>query len=202
MNTTGKRKGKSRAWHDRQNNDQFVKQARAAFKLEEIDKKYRLIKPGMRIIDLGAAPGSWCEYAAKKINGKGKIVAIDLLDFDPVEGVDSVIGDFTEPHVIDAVKQLVDKQVFDLVLSDMAPNITGVAMQDQARYQRLLLCVVEFCQTSLRPGGNLLTKFFEGRSTQQIRQLLRAQFQTLKVIKPQASRSQSKESYLLALNRK
>ncbi len=209
MSSTGKRKGKSRAWLDRQNSDQYVKKARsqglrarASFKLQEIDQKYKLIKPGMRIIDLGAAPGSWSEYAVKKMAGKGQVIAIDILDFDAINGVVAIKGDFTEPESVEAVGALVDKQLFDLVLSDMAPNITGVAMQDQARYERLLLSVIDFCQLSLRPGGNLLTKFFEGHSAQEIRKVLQTQFQTLRVIKPDASRSHSKESFLLALNRK
>jgi 23S rRNA (uridine2552-2'-O)-methyltransferase len=209
VSTTGKRKGKSRAWLDRQNNDLYVKKARsqglrarASFKLEEIDKKYKLIKGGMRVVDLGAAPGSWSEYVVKKLSGKGQVVAIDLLEFEPIKDVEIIQGDFTEPESIVKISQCVENQAFDLVLSDMAPNITGVAMQDQARYERLLLSVIDFCEISLRPGGCLLTKFFEGQSAQEVRKALQSQFQTLKVIKPDASRNFSKEIYLLALNRK
>jgi 23S rRNA (uridine2552-2'-O)-methyltransferase len=204
-----RRKGKSRAWLDRQNKDPYVQKARksgyrarAAYKLEEIDQKYRLIKPGQTVIDLGAAPGSWSQYAVKKLNGKGQLIMLDLLPFDDIEGVQLIQGDFTQAAVLDEIHSLTEGRLFDLVLSDMAPNITGIALQDQARYERLLDSVLSFCETALRPGGVLLTKFFEGESAQVIRTRMKAQFNQLKTIKPDASRTHSKELYLLALNRK
>lgn len=206
---SGKRKAKSRAWLDRQNKDIYVQRARnsgyrarAVYKLEEIDKKFRLIKPGQKIIDLGAAPGSWSQYTAKKLAGNGQLIMLDLLDFDEIEGAQRIQADFTETQTLAQLKGLTNERVFDLVLSDMAPNITGIALQDQARYEQLLDAVLLFCETMLRPGGNLLTKFFEGESAQSIRQKMKQQFTQLKMIKPDASRNNSKELYLLALNRK
>jgi 23S rRNA (uridine2552-2'-O)-methyltransferase len=204
-----RRKGKTRAWLERQNKDPYVQKARksgyrarAAYKLEEIDQKFRLIKPGQTVIDLGAAPGSWSQYAVKKLKGNGQLIMLDLLPFDEIEGAQLIQGDFTELEALDKIKSLTEGRLFDLVLSDMAPNITGIALQDQARYERLLESVLSFCETALRPGGVLLTKFFEGESAQLIRTRLKAQFNQLKTIKPDASRSHSKELYLLALNRK
>ncbi len=204
-----RRKGKSRAWLDRHNKDHYVQKARksgyrarAAYKLEEIDQKFRLIKPGQTVIDLGAAPGSWSQYAVKKLKENGQLIMLDLLPFDEIEGAQLIQGDFTESDTLDEIKSLTEGRLFDLVLSDMAPNITGIALQDQARYERLLDSVLRFCETALRPGGVLLTKFFEGESAQVIRTRMKAQFNQLKTIKPDASRTHSKELYLLALNRK
>jgi len=209
MATGKKRRAKSRAWLDRQNRDPYVQKARksgyrarAAYKLEEIDQKFRLIKPGQTVIDLGAAPGSWSQYAVRKIGDKGQLIMLDLLPFDEIEGAQLIQGDFTEPQTLSKIKSLTEGRLFDLVLSDMAPNITGIALQDQARYERLLESVLTFCETALRPGGVLLTKFFEGESAQVIRSKMKAQFSQLKTIKPDASRTHSKELYLLALNRK
>lgn len=209
MSTSKRRRAKSRAWLDRQNKDQYVQKARksgyrarAAYKLEEIDQKYRLIRPGQLIIDLGAAPGSWSQYVVKKMDKSSHLMMLDLLPFDPIEGAELFQGDFTEQASLDRIQTWSGGEQFDLVLSDMAPNITGIALQDQARYERLLESVLEFCQSSLRPGGVLLTKFFEGESAQGIRAQMKKQFNQLKTIKPDASRSNSKELYLLALNRK
>lgn len=209
MSTSKRRRAKSKAWLDRQNKDQYVikarksgYRARAAYKLEEIDQKYRLIRPGQLIIDLGAAPGSWSQYAVKKMDKSSRLMMLDLLPFAPIEGAELYQGDFTEQASLEHIKTWAGGKQFDLVLSDMAPNITGIALQDQARYERLLESVLEFCQSSLRPGGNLLTKFFEGESAQVIRAQMKAQFNQLKTIKPDASRSNSKELYLLAMNRK
>lgn len=209
MATSKRRKAKSRAWLERQNKDPYVQKARksgyrarAAYKLEEIDKKFRLIKLGQTVIDLGAAPGSWSQYAVKKIGDNGQLIMLDLLPFDEIEGADMIQGDFTEPETLSVIQSLTKGSLFDLVLSDMAPNITGIALQDQARYERLLESVLAFCETALRPGGSLLTKFFEGQSAQVIRGRLKSQFSQLKTIKPDASRTHSKELYLLALNRK
>jgi len=209
MSTSKRRRAKSKAWLDRQNKDQYVQKARksgyrarAAYKLEEIDQKYRLIKPGQTIIDLGAAPGSWSQYVVKKVGDRSQLIMLDLLPFDAIEGAQLIQGDFTEESSLKQIHELTDGRLFDLVLSDMAPNITGIALQDQARYERLLESVLDFCQHSLRPGGNLLTKFFEGESAQAIRAIMKARFAQLKTIKPDASRSHSKELYLLALNRK
>lgn len=209
MAISKRRKAKSRAWLERQNKDPYVQKARkqgyrarAAYKLEEIDKKHRLLKPGQTVIDLGAAPGSWSQYAVRKIGESGQLIMVDLLPFDGIEGAELIQGDFTEAQTRAQIQAMTGGELFDLVLSDMAPNITGIALQDQARYERLLESVLDFCETALRPGGNLLTKFFEGESAQIIRNRMKQRFGQLKTIKPDASRTHSKELYLLALNRK
>jgi len=209
MATGKRRKAKSRAWLERQNRDPYVQKARksgyrarAAYKLEEIDKKFRLLKSSQKVIDLGAAPGSWSQYAVKKIGLNGQLIMLDLLPFEEIEGAQLLQGDFTEPETLASIRALTGGEQFDLVLSDMAPNITGIALQDQARYERLLQSVLAFCEMALRPGGNLLTKFFEGESAQVIRGKMKKQFSQLKTVKPDASRTHSKELYLLALNRK
>ncbi len=209
MTAGRRRKAKSKAWLARQNNDPYVQRARkhgyrarAAYKLEEIDLKHRLIKPGQRIIDLGAAPGSWSQYVIHKVGTQGQLIMVDLLEFNEIEHAHKIQGDFMEPETLKNIQSITNDQQFDLVLSDMAPNISGIALQDQARYEHLLQSVLTFCQTNLRPGGNLLTKFFEGQSAHLIRQHMKQQFVRLKTIKPDASRTHSKELYLLALNRK
>lgn len=226
MGRKRQRQAKSREWLHRQNRDPYVQQARkqgyrgrAVYKLKEIDEKYRLIKPGLRMVDLGAAPGSWSQYVAAKLklaqstqaNRKSsQLVAIDLLPMEAIEGVEIVQGDFMDDGVFDQLHAFVQTDqnidqnvaVFDLVLSDMAPNITGIALQDQGRYERLLETVLAFCQTKLRPGGHLLTKFFEGESAQRLRQQFNAEFSSVKAVKPSASRPQSREQYLLALGKK
>lgn len=209
MATGKRRRAKSREWLARQNKDPYVQKARksgyrarAAYKLQEIDQKYRLIKRGQTIIDLGAAPGSWSQYVVKKTAANGLLIMLDLLPFEEIKGAQLIQGDFTEAKTLKTIQSLTNDQPFDLVLSDMAPNISGIALQDQARYERLLESVLAFCKTELRPGGNLLTKFFEGQSAQVIRQQMKDQFNQLKIIKPDASRTHSKELYLLALNKK
>ena len=209
MAISKRRKAKSRAWLEQQNKDPYVQKARkegyrarAAYKLEEIDLRHRLLKPGMTVVDLGAAPGSWSQYAVKKIGRGGTLIMVDLLPFESLEGAQLIQGDFTDEEVREQIFALCQNRPLDLVLSDMAPNITGISLQDQARYERLLESVLEFCDMALRPGGVLLTKFFEGESAQLIRNRMKAQFTQLKTIKPDASRSHSKELYLLALNRK
>lgn len=206
---SGRRKAKSREWLTRQNKDPYVQRARSAgyraravYKLEEIDKKFRLIRPGQKIIDLGAAPGSWSQYIVQKMDKNSQLIMLDLLEFEEIDGAQRIEADFTDPKTLAQLKSLTNERPFDLVLSDMAPNITGIALQDQARYERLLEGVLLFCETMLRPGGNLLTKFFEGESAQSIRLKMKQQFNQLKMIKPDASRNHSKELYLLALNRK
>lgn len=209
MPKSKRRTGKSNAWLARQNKDPYVIKARksgyrsrATYKLEQIDQKHRLIKPGFRVVDLGAAPGGWSQYVVKKLNLNGQLIMIDLLPFEPIEGAELLQGDFTQVLMQTQLKTMCNQEQFDLVLSDMAPNITGIALQDQARYERLLENVLSFCATALRPGGNLLCKFFHGQGAENIRIQMKTQFTQLKTIKPDASRSHSKESYLLALHQK
>ena len=196
---------KTSGWATRQNRDQFVKQARqqglrarSAFKLEEIDKKYRLVRPGSVVVDLGATPGSWCQYAAGLSSTTGLVIGVDLLPMKEIEGVSFLQGDFTLKETRDALKSLLGERTLDLVLSDMAPNITGIRVTDQARAEALQEAIFDFCVSSLKPGGTLLTKIFEGESAGTVRKMFGMQFGQTQVIKPDASRAESREIYILA----
>jgi 23S rRNA (uridine2552-2'-O)-methyltransferase len=186
-------------------NDGYVKKAqqhgyraRSAYKLEEIDRKDNLLKHGMNVIDLGAAPGSWCQYAVKKTGRSGKLIAVDLLPIDPIEGVMIIEGDFTEDETRRSISALLKGEEVDLVLSDMAPNITGIASVDQARSSGLAEGVLDWSRAVLKPGGALLIKVFQGAGFDELRQQMLACFSSVAVRKPGASRSRSAEVYLLA----
>lgn len=172
--------------------------ARAIFKLEEIDSKYRLIKPDTRLVDLGSAPGSWSQYAVRKVRNADQIVALDLLPMDDVPGVRFIQGDFTDYDIIEQAKQTLSGHPVDLVLSDMAPNITGIRATDQARAELIQESILYFCNEALRPGGALLTKLFEGEAAVFMRKQMKTLFAQSQAIKPDASRAESKEIFLLA----
>ena len=198
-----KRKRKTSNWANKQEKDHFVKKARAsgfraraAFKLEQIDQKLRLIKPSSRIVDLGAAPGSWSQYAIKKVNDPAQVVAVDLLPMQDIPGVQVVQGDFTDPEIVERIIVLLEGRQLNLVLSDMAPNITGIKSTDQARIEHLQEAILSFCELALGSGGSLLTKLFEGESAVKMRQLSKQMFGQIQVVKPDASRSESKEIFL------
>lgn len=200
-----KKSGKTRQWAARQNRDPFVSAARRAgfrarsvFKLEQIDRKYRLIKPDSRIIDLGAAPGSWCQYAAGRIRAEGRIIAVDLLAMAAVEKVNFIRGDFTNHAVAEQILTALEGRPVDLVLSDIAPNLSGISGTDQARMETLQQAVLALCRRALKPGGALLTKLFAGESEAATRQRLGDCFAQAQTVKPDASRAQSREVYLLA----
>ncbi len=200
-----KQKRKTSNWVNKQESDQFVKKARAsgfraraAFKLEQIDHKAGLIKATTRLIDLGAAPGSWSQYASKKVGPQGQILAVDLLPMEPVPGVKFIQGDFTEPNTIAEIHNAAGGELLSLVLSDMAPNITGIRATDQARIEVLQEAILAFCSDTLAPGGRLLTKLFEGEAAVEMRKRAKTLFKDIQVIKPDASRSESKEVFLLA----
>ena len=200
-----RKSSKTSGWATRQNRDQFVKQARqqglrarSAFKLEEIDKKYRLIRSGTVVVDLGATPGSWCQYAAAIASHTGLVVGVDLLPMKEIQGVSFLQGDFTLEETRDALQSLIGERTLDLVLSDMAPNITGIRVTDQARAEELQESIFEFCNSSLKPGGKLLTKIFEGESAGSVRKMFGKRFGQTQVIKPDASRAESREIYILA----
>ncbi len=200
-----KQAGKTGRWAARQNRDPFVQaarrggfRARSVFKLKQIDRKYRLIKPDSLILDLGAAPGSWCQYAVRQIGAAGRIVAVDLLAMEAVEKVNFIHGDFTNDKVVEEILAAFDGRPPDLVLSDMAPNISGISSTDQAHMETLQQAVLEFCRYRMRPGGALLTKLFAGESESIIRKQLGDCFARTHAIKPDASRPQSREIYLLA----
>lgn len=196
-----------RQWRDRQQRDPYVKKARAegyrsraAFKLLEINKKHRLIKPGMNIADLGSTPGGWCQISQELVGKKGRVVSIDLLEMEPLPDVHFVHGDMRDPAAIEKMlAPLQDKQV-DLVLSDMAPNLTGIVAADQAAVAELARSVAQTCEDLLRPGGHCLFKAFHGEGFDEVLAAFAEGFQQVTVIKPAASRSQSKENYVLGRN--
>ena len=190
----------SKAWLRRHVTDTYVRQAkeagyrsRAAYKLLEIDKRDKLLKPGMRVLDLGAAPGGWSQVAAEKVKPAGKVVAVDLLEVKPIHGVTIFKGDFRE---VDLEGALGGKA--DVVLSDMMPNITGVPLVDQARAAEVSMAAIELCRLFLKPEGAFLVKVFHGGAFDEVLKELRAVFQTVAVRKPAASRGESRENYLLA----
>lgn len=172
--------------------------ARSVFKLDEVDRKYSLIPPSCRIVDLGAAPGSWCEYAASRISGDGRVVGVDMLEMKPIAGVETILGDFTDPGVQKRILERFEGQRLDLVLSDMSPNITGIRIIDQAKAEQLQMSILEFCRDALRSGGSVLTKLFKGGSMVDIRAQYVRDFRRVHMIKPAAFRSESREVYLLA----
>lgn len=196
---------KSKAWMHEHVNDPYVQKAqadgwrsRAAFKLIEIDDKHKLLKPGMTVVDLGAAPGSWSQVAVKRIQPGGRLIALDLLPLEPLPGVEFIQGDFREDEVLQALERTLAGRPVDLVLSDMAPNISGIASSDQARIMHLAELTLEFCRDHLKPGGDLLVKVFQGSEFMEMRGKLAGAFETLQVKKPAASRDRSAEIYFLA----
>jgi len=186
-------------------NDPYVQQAkkegwrsRAVFKLKEIDEKDHLLKPGMTVVDLGATPGSWSQYAVKRIQPGGRMVALDLLEMEPMPGVDFIQGDFREDGVLEQLKSALAGRQVDLVLSDMAPNMTGIAATDGAQVMLLAELTLDFAREHLKPGGALLVKVFQGPGFMELRKALQEGFVTLASRKPAASRDRSAELYLLA----
>ncbi|MDP1606367.1 MAG: SAM-dependent methyltransferase [Rhodocyclaceae bacterium] len=189
--------------------DHYVQQAkkegwrsRAVFKLKEIDEKDHLLKPGMTVVDLGATPGSWSQYAIKRIQPGGYLVALDLLAMEPMPGVDFIQGDFREDAVLEQLKSALAGRQVDLVLSDMAPNMTGIAATDGAQVMLLAELTLDFAREHLKPGGALLVKVFQGAGFMELRKALREGFATLTTRKPAASRDRSAELYLLAKQKK
>jgi 23S rRNA (uridine2552-2'-O)-methyltransferase len=200
-----KRHKKSQVWIHQHINDPWVQRAqaegwraRAVFKLMEIDEKARLLRPGMTVVDLGAAPGSWCQYATKRIQPGGRLIALDLLEMDGLPGVEFIQGDFREDAVLAQLEAALGGRPIDLVLSDMAPNMSGIAATDQARVMHLTELALEFARAHLKPGGDMLVKVFQGAGFMELRQEFMQLFETLQVKKPAASRDRSAETYLLA----
>ncbi len=205
MTIKSRRHKKSKAWMNEHVNDPYVQRAqkegwrsRAVFKLMEIDEKDKLLKPGMTVVDLGAAPGSWCQYAAKRIQPGGRLVALDLLEMTPMHGVEFIQGDFREDEVLHQLEAVLQGRQVDLVLSDMAPNMSGIASSDQARVMHLAELTLEFCRDCLKPGGDLLVKVFQGSDFTALHKAVKSAFETVAVRKPAASRDRSAETYLLA----
>jgi len=199
-----KRQAKSRVWHQRHVNDFYVQQSveqgyrsRSAYKLMEIDDRDRLLKPGTALVDLGCAPGGWCQVALERMKGQGRIVGIDLLEMVGLNGVDFLQGDFTEDSTLTELVSRLHGRKADLVLSDMAPNITGVIVSDQARIYTLAELALEFAAQWLQPDGVFLVKVFQGAGFEDYMKQMRAIFKTVVVRKPKASRDSSREVYLL-----
>ncbi len=199
----------SKAWMQEHLNDPYVKlaqkegyRARAAYKLMEIDDKDKLIKPGMTVVDLGSAPGSWSQVAVQRLKGQGKVIALDILDMQPIAGVTFIQGDFREESVLRELEEKINKTQVDLVIADMAPNISGVKDVDQAGAAYLTELALEFSKDWLKPDGNFLVKVFIGVGFEEILKNMRQMFDKVVTRKPKASRDRSSEVYLLGLGRK
>ncbi len=199
-----KRTRTSKAWMREHVNDSFVQQAkaqgyrsRAAFKLIEMDDRDRLIRPGEVVVDLGATPGGWSQVAIQRMKKQGRVIALDLLDMVPIHGVDFIQGDFREESVLRELEKLLAGQRVGLVLSDMAPNISGVPVSDQARVMHLAELGLEFSRQWLKPEGAFLVKVFQGYGYEDFVRTMRQVFKTVGTRKPDASRDRSAEVYLL-----
>lgn len=195
----------SKAWMHEHVTDHYVQRAkaegwrsRAAFKLMEIAEKDRLLRPGMVVVDLGAAPGGWSQVVAERIGG-GRVLALDLLEMAPVAGVEFIQGDFRECAVLGELTLRLGGRPVDLVISDMAPNLSGIAATDQARSVLLAELALSFAAEHLKPGGNLLVKIFQGEGFDAFRKAMAAVFDKVVVRKPKSSRDRSSEVYLLGL---
>jgi 23S rRNA (uridine2552-2'-O)-methyltransferase len=200
-----KRNKKNKAWMMEHVTDTYVQRAkaggwrsRAAFKLMEIDDQDRLLKPGMTVVDLGSAPGSWSQVAVRRIAPGGRLIALDILPMDDLQGVEFIQGDFREEGVLHRLEELLEGRQVDLVLSDMAPNMSGIELTDQARVMYLAELTLEFCERKMKPGGDMLVKVFQGSGFMELRSAVLKLFQTVQVRKPAASRGRSAENFLLA----
>jgi len=198
-------KGSSARWKRRQETDPYVQRARqegwrsrAVFKLEEIQQRDKLMKKGSVVVDLGCAPGGWCQYAVQQVGTNGRVIGLDILDMPPLEDVEFIQGDFTEDDVLQQLQSCIGDQPVDLVMSDMAPNITGTRSVDQPRSMYLVEIALELAFEVLRPGGHFATKVFHGEGFDDLVKLTRQRFKTVRVRKPKASRPDSRETYLVA----
>ena len=197
----------SGSWRERQERDPFVQRARregwrsrAVFKLEEIDRREKLLRPDMVCVDLGAAPGGWSQYVSAKLSGRARIIATDLLPMDALPDVEFLQGDFREDEVFESLLEAVGEFGADLVMSDMAPNITGTKVVDQPRSMYLAELALDMARRVLKPGGNFVCKVFQGEGFNEFVRDARNSFERVRVIKPEASRSASREVYLVARN--
>lgn len=217
MKVTSKSKKINKAWLNDHVNDPYVRlaklegyRARAAYKLKEIDEALKLLKPGQVVVDLGAVPGAWSQYLRRKFAGagaavgelKGTIIALDLLPFDAIEGVTFIQGDFREDSVVQQLADELAGRAVDVVVSDMAPNLSGIDATDGARISHLVELAVEFCVHHLKPDGALVCKSFHGSGYSQQVQLFKDTFRVFKPIKPRASRDKSAETFLVGVGLK
>jgi len=199
----------SRRWLAEHFDDQYVKmaqqqglRARAAFKLMELDDKYHLLRKGMRVVDLGSAPGSWAQVVQRVMDGNGLIVALDILPMDPLEHVTFIQGDFTEDEPLNVLEEALNGMQLDLVLSDMAPNMSGMGAVDQPRAMYLAELALDFAEQWLAPGGSFVVKVFHGEGFDNFVKKTRSMFEKVQVRKPSASRPRSREVYVLGHRRK
>lgn len=217
MKVTSKSKKINKAWLNDHVNDPYVRlakqegyRARAAYKLKEIDETLKLLKPGQLVVDLGASPGAWSQYLRRKFAGKGAavgelhgcIIALDLLDFEPIEGVTFIQGDFREDAVAAALERELAGRPVDVVVSDLAPNLSGIESTDAARVSHLVELAVEFSLKHLRPEGALVVKLFHGSGYSELVQLFKSTFRVVKPVKPKASRDKSSETFLVGVGLK
>lgn len=199
-----KKKGSSKRWLKEHFDDSYVLRAkqegyrsRACYKLMELDDKDQLLRPGMTVVDLGSAPGGWSQVAAERVGQRGRVVASDILPMDSLAGVDFVRGDFTEQQVFDSIMEIISGQPVDLVISDMAPNMSGVAAVDQPQSMYLVELALDMARQVLSPGGGFVAKVFQGEGFDQFLKDLRTSFSSVNTRKPAASRSRSREVYLV-----
>jgi 23S rRNA (uridine2552-2'-O)-methyltransferase len=222
MKIKTKSKKVNKAWLHDHMTDPYVKlaqkegyRARAAYKLKEIDEELKLLRPGQLVVDLGATPGAWSQYVRRKFAPKqagaggaavgaldGTIIALDILDFEPIEGVTFIQGDFREDAVLASLNEAVAGRPVDVVISDMAPNLSGIESADSARIAHLVELAVEFSQNHLRPEGALVCKVFHGSGYSQLVELFKRSFRVVKPIKPKASRDKSSETFLVGIGLK
>lgn len=202
---TMKRTKSSKRWLQEHFDDVFVKKAqaegyrsRAIYKLKEIDDKEFLLKPGMTVVDLGAAPGGWTQYVSERLQGLGRIIALDILPMDALPDVDVILGDFREDGVLQKLMDLIPVRSVDLILSDMAPNMSGTKAIDVPRAMYLAELAFDFAEKMLKPGGTMLIKIFHGTGFDDLVKQARSAFDKVVIRKPLASRARSKETYLLA----
>ncbi len=195
----------SKGWLKEHFDDIYVKRAqqegyrsRACYKLLELNEKDRLFKPGMTVVDLGSAPGGWSQVAAELVGDKGCVIASDILPMDGLAGVDFIQGDFTEQESFDGIMQLIDGKPVDLVISDMAPNMSGVAAIDQPQSMNLVELALDMAKEVLAPGGTFVAKVFQGEGFDQLLLEMRSCFKSVKSRKPDASRARSREIYQIA----
>ncbi|MCC5851659.1 MAG: 23S rRNA (uridine(2552)-2'-O)-methyltransferase RlmE [Alkalimonas sp.] len=203
--TRKKRSASSTRWLKEHFDDHFVQKAqkqglrsRAAFKLEEIQQQDKLIKPGMTVVDLGSAPGSWSQMAAKLVGASGQVIACDILPMDPLPGVSFLQGDFREDAVLQALLSRIEGRNVDVVLSDMAPNMSGNLATDQARAMYLIELALDMCHQVLKQNGSFVVKVFHGEGFEDYLKAVRQVFTTVKSRKPDSSRSRSREAYIVA----
>ncbi len=205
ITTNKKMAASSRRWLEEHLNDEFVLLAkregyrsRAVYKLLEIDDKDKLLRPGLTVVDLGAAPGGWSQVARRRLGKRGRVLALDILEMDSLAGVEFIQGDFREDEAINGLMEMLGDSTVDLVMSDMAPNMSGVRDMDKTRAMYLVELAFDLSRQILRPGGDLLMKVFQGPGYDQLIKELRHSFDKVVTRKPKASRDRSSEVYLLA----